>query len=159
MVICPQDSSIMYVGAGDGTFATMKIPTLSILKYHKFNIRVILRRIKLEGGITSIVPKNKTVLLAGTTLSNMYEINLATDVASLLSSSHYSACTDIAFPAYAIAYRDLFKKHICTIRYIIGQRHSHLECKGCLAASKDFRAKHRVQVLDVQERWLFPCHR
>jgi len=32
MVICPTDATIMYVGAGDGTFATMKIPTLSILK-------------------------------------------------------------------------------------------------------------------------------
>lgn len=81
-------SGDLVVGAGDGTIAHVSQDSFKTVK-----------RLKVEGGITSVSPRGDGhELFVGTELSNMFRVGLADMSAEKISASHAQSITDIQFP-------------------------------------------------------------
>ncbi|ORZ35673.1 quinon protein alcohol dehydrogenase-like superfamily [Catenaria anguillulae PL171] len=85
-VLTPTGSSII-IGAGDGTLAQLTLPSLKITN-----------RTKIDGKVTSICPTSPTNVMASTSQSNIYSVDLDTMTAARLAAWHYSPVNDLAFP-------------------------------------------------------------
>ncbi|KAI9188916.1 hypothetical protein H9P43_000338 [Blastocladiella emersonii ATCC 22665] len=81
------DAQSIVVGAGDGHVATLSLPGLKVT-----------HRTKLDGRVTSLCPVSEHHLLASTSQSNIYSIDLRSMHADRLVAWHYSPVNDIAFP-------------------------------------------------------------
>jgi len=76
------------VGSGDGTVALMKTTG-------KMNI---ISKVKIEGKVTSLSFDNPKRILAGTSTSSLYMIDLKTFEATLKNTCHFSEVNDVCFP-------------------------------------------------------------
>ncbi|TPX31610.1 hypothetical protein SmJEL517_g05107 [Synchytrium microbalum] len=89
-IICatinPKDESVI-VGCGDGTVATLKLPTLKIVQ-----------STKVEGSVTSISLDNGNNFLAGTAAGTVYMVDALTFKPEMKWACHYTAVNDVCFP-------------------------------------------------------------
>ncbi|KAJ3374676.1 Cilia- and flagella-associated protein 52 [Allomyces arbusculus] len=81
------DGQGILIGAGDGTLAHMSLHGLKVS-----------RRTKLDGKVTSICPVRGTHIMAATSQSNIYAVDVATMDSTRVITWHYSPVNDIAFP-------------------------------------------------------------
>jgi len=87
-ILLVPDSDKVIVGSGDGTVAMMKTTG-------KMNI---ISKVKIEGKVTSLSFDNNKRILAGTSTSNLYMIDLKTFEATLKNTCHFSEVNDVCFP-------------------------------------------------------------
>jgi WD40 repeat protein len=87
-ILLVPNSDKVIVGAGDGTVAMMKTTG-------KMNI---ISKVKIEGKVTSLCFDNDKRILAGTSTSSLYMIDLKTFEATLKNTCHFSEVNDICFP-------------------------------------------------------------
>ncbi|KAI9220863.1 WD40-repeat-containing domain protein [Blastocladiella britannica] len=96
------DGDGILVGAGDGTVALLSLgggPSTAASGSGSGTPPLkLVRTTKLDGRVTSICPVSATHLLASTSQSNIYSIDLATLTPSRLVAWHYSPVNDMAFP-------------------------------------------------------------
>jgi len=57
-------------------------------------------KVKIEGKVTSLCFDNDKRILAGTSTSSLYMIDLKTFEATLKNTCHFSEVNDICFPEY-----------------------------------------------------------
>ncbi|TPX43498.1 hypothetical protein SeMB42_g04690 [Synchytrium endobioticum] len=84
--ILPKEESVI-VGCGDGTIATLKLPTLKIVQ-----------STKLQGSVTSISLDSNNTFLAGTITGCVYVLDMETYKAELKWACHHTAVNDVCFP-------------------------------------------------------------
>jgi len=131
-VLLVPDSDKVIVGSGDGTVAMMKTTG-------KMNI---ISKVKLEGRITSLCFDNKKRILAGTSTSSLYMIDLKTFEATLKNTCHFSEVNDVCFPEncssiFATASNnDIRIWNISNCEELLKITVPNLHCK-CLTFNKD----------------------
>jgi len=126
------DSDKVIVGSGDGTVAMMRTTG-------KMNI---ISKVKIEGKVTSLCFDNKKRILAGTSTSSLYMIDLKTFEATLKNTCHYSEVNDVCFPEncssiFATASNnDIRIWNILNCEELLKITVPNLHCK-CLTFNKD----------------------
>ncbi len=70
----------------------------------------IYSKVKIKGKVTSLCFDNKKRILAGTSTSSLYMIDLKTFEATLKNTCHYSEVNDVCFPEYVFLYTHLHHK-------------------------------------------------
>ncbi|KAL6618439.1 WD40 repeat-like protein [Neocallimastix californiae] len=120
------------VGSGDGTVALMKTTG-------KMNI---ISKVKIEGKVTSLCFDNQKRILAGTSTSSLYMIDLKTFEATLKNTCHFSEVNDVCFPQncstiFATASdNDIRIWNIANCEELLRITVPNLHCK-CLTFNKD----------------------
>ncbi|ORX44654.1 WD40 repeat-like protein [Piromyces finnis] len=131
-ILLVPDSDKVIVGSGDGTVAMMKTTG-------KMNI---INKVKIEGKVTSLCFDNKKRILAGTSTSSLYMIDLKTFEATLKNTCHFSEVNDVCFPEncssiFATASNnDIRIWNILNCEELLKITVPNLHCK-CLTFNKD----------------------
>jgi len=131
-VLLVPDSDKVIVGSGDGTVAMMRTTG-------KMNI---ISKVKIEGKVTSLCFDDKKRILAGTSTSSLYMIDLKTFEATLKNTCHYSEVNDVCFPEncssiFATASNnDIRIWNIMNCEELLKITVPNLHCK-CLTFNKD----------------------
>jgi len=131
-VLLVPDSDKVIVGSGDGTVAMMKTTG-------KMNI---INKVKVEGKVTSLCFDNKKRILAGTSTSSLYMIDLKTFEATLKNTCHYSEVNDVCFPEHCSSIfatasdNDIRIWNIMNCEELLKITVPNLHCK-CLSFNKD----------------------
>ncbi|KXS13951.1 WD40 repeat-like protein [Gonapodya prolifera JEL478] len=125
----PSGETIL-VGCGDGTIAALRLG--------KFNI---LKTTKVEGAVTSLTFVDNDHLYAGTSLSNIYQLNANDFAVKLKRTCHYNAVNDVCFPeesseVFATASDQIRLWNASTSQELLRIAVPNLECK-CIVFKKD----------------------
>jgi len=131
-VLLVPDSDKVIVGSGDGTVALMK--TTGKMS--------VINKVKIEGKVTSLCFDNEKRILAGTSTSSLYMIDLKTFEATLKNTCHFSEVNDVCFPEncssiFATASNnDIRIWNIANCEELLKITVPNLHCK-CLKFNKD----------------------